>query len=153
VKESVGNIWDYYSKGSWVCITTNGNLKSDGTAVMGKGIALEAAHRIPNLPKMLGQRISSYIDMPSKGNRLNPFPDIHLCCFPTKWNWWEKSDLCLIAVSASELVEYVEEAHIQIKTPIYLPRPGCANGGLDWENVKPVLEHYLDDRFIVLMLS
>ena len=33
---------------------------------------------------------------------------------------------------------------------VLLPKPGCANGGLNWEQVKPLLEQYLDDRFTII---
>ena len=33
---------------------------------------------------------------------------------------------------------------------IYLPKVGCGNGGLKWEDVKPHLK-FLDDRFIVII--
>jgi len=33
---------------------------------------------------------------------------------------------------------------------VYLPRPGCGYGYLDWEIVKKELEPILDDRFIVI---
>lgn len=155
MKEIVGNIWDYYDKGHWICVTTNGNIKKNGEAVMGKGLALEATKKVPefsghSLQYWLGTRISVYSNDPFKGNRLNSFSEVKVFCFPTKWNWWDKSDLCLIAVSAFELWEYVENAYIHIEAPIYLPRVGCGNGGLKWEEVKVILEKYLDDRFVVV---
>ncbi len=33
-----------------------------------------------------------------------------------------------------------------------LPRVGCGNGSLDWEDVQPILERHLDDRFILVSL-
>ena len=33
---------------------------------------------------------------------------------------------------------------------VVLPRLGCGLGQLRWDDVKPILERYLDDRFIVL---
>jgi hypothetical protein len=32
---------------------------------------------------------------------------------------------------------------------IAIPRPGCGNGKLRWDVVKPAIEHALDDRFTV----
>ena len=33
---------------------------------------------------------------------------------------------------------------------VVLPRPGCGNGGLRWQDVRPLLGLSLDDRFIVV---
>ena len=45
MKEVTGNIWDYPA--DIVCITTNGSTTRNGSAVMGKGIALQAKERYP----------------------------------------------------------------------------------------------------------
>lgn len=33
---------------------------------------------------------------------------------------------------------------------ILIPKPGCGNGGLKWEDVKKQIEPLLDDRFIII---
>lgn len=33
---------------------------------------------------------------------------------------------------------------------VVLPRPGAGNGGLEWKDVRPILEEILDDRFTIL---
>ena len=69
--------------------------------------------------------------------------------FPVKYNWYEKADLDLIDRSARELKTLFPEGSSGLD-PIYLVRPGCMNGKLDWEDVKPVLEKYLNNNFIIV---
>ncbi len=149
-----GNLWDYECDA--IVITTNGFVKNNGEAVMGRGCALEAANRIDNLPARLGQHIKNH------GNTLTVFWEgyqgyngedgdiwsIDLITFPVKHNWWEKADLELIEQSCIDLKSWANETSYWKK--ILIPRPGCGNGGLDWEDVKPILEKYFDDRFYVI---
>lgn len=57
MKEVTGNIWDYHEKGYWIVITTNGTVKANGEAVMGRGVALQAKRKYQGLPWRLGQEI------------------------------------------------------------------------------------------------
>ena len=139
MKEITGNIWDYYDKGNWIVLTTNGTVRKDGACVMGRGVALQAKQRFPNLPFMLGSFISI------TGNKSYWFRSYRIITFPVKHNWWEKAILGLIENSCNLLVK-----DFPANFPIYMVRPGCGNGGLEWKDVKPVLEKYLDDRFIVV---
>ena len=139
MKEVVGNIWDYHKQGHWIVITTNGSVKSNGNAVMGRGIALQAKSRFLLLAYDLG------IHIRCNGNILGVFPSYKLMTFPVKYNWWEGASLELIKSSCKELVQFSD-----IAKKIYMVRPGCSNGGLDWKDVKPILEKYLDDRFVVV---
>ncbi len=152
MKEITGDIWDFHEKGCWIVITTNGNVKANGEAVMGKGIALQAKTRFPALPLDLGRRIKgcamSYGEW-SEGNNLKVFHQYRIITFPTKHNWWEKADLVLIEESCRQL----QAACHGNQDTKYLVRPGCGIGGLDWKDVKPILEKYLDDRFIVVERS
>jgi len=140
MREVTGDIWDYHNQGHWIVITTNGTVRKDGACVMGRGVALQAKGRFPQMPYRLGDCIKKF------GNHLTLQPYCCIFTFPVKHNWWEKADLSLIERSCKELFD----ACSPFKPPFYLVRPGCGNGQLGWENVKPILEKYLDDRFIVV---
>lgn len=142
--EVVGNLWDYPADVR--VITTNGFIRKDGCCVMGRGCAKEAAEKWPDLPKVLGDLIKGF------GNHCHLlFRDPVLASFPVKHNWFEKADLELIRRSAQELVALAtDQTWIDGWKTVVLPRPGCGNGQLRWEDVKPVLEPILDDRFHVI---
>lgn len=145
MREINGDIWDYYDKGKWIVITTNGTIKNNGDAVMGRGIALQAKNRFPELPKELGELLEA------EGNRLFIYLKKRLFTLPVKHNWWEKADLTLIERGIYELGEIYDDCPGMVSSDICLPRVGCGNGKLNWEDVKPILEKYLkDDRFIVV---
>lgn len=136
---------DLWSSPGVIVITTNGFVKRNGEAVMGRGCAAEAKQRYPSLPVLLGRLLSAY------GNRcfLMTLPDIgELITFPVKHNWYEVADSVLIERSAKQLVAIADNWGFE---EIWLPRPGCGNGKLSWEHVvKPLLEPILDDRFIIV---
>jgi len=144
MKEIKGNIWDFYKKGYFIVIPTNGTVKSNGKAVMGKGLALEANQRFYGVDKELGKHISISGNVP-----LFLF-NLRLITFPVKHNWWEKADIKLIEESAKLIAE--QSKKFIPDENIYIPCVGCGNGRLDWKNVKPILEKYLNEKFIVILL-
>lgn len=144
------NIFELPQNGEAMCVTTNGITKADGTAVMGKGIALEA-DQIFHLSNLLGKYLKQY------GNRafnLGRFQRPNgavftIFSFPTKHDWKENSDITLICKSAEQLMEMCTKFGI---TKCYLTPPGCGCGNLSYENlVKPWISQILDDRFIVVL--
>lgn len=140
--EVTGDLWELARHGVLV-ITTNGSLNNLGECVMGRGIALEAKKRFPDIAKKLGGYIQQY------GNRcfnLGRYGDYRLVSFPTKHNWNLPADPELIASSARQLVEMTDKFGWSV---VYMPRPGCGYGRLSWEQVKPILEPILDGRFFV----
>lgn len=141
MKELTGDLWDFHARGCFICITTNNTIKKNGECVMGRGIAAQAKKRFAQLPFLLGDKIQRV------GNGVHVFGALHLIMFPVKWNWNERADLALIQVSAQQLVDYCDQCKVN---EVYLPRPGCGNGGLRWSVVKPFLEPILDDRFTIV---
>jgi len=145
MKFSFSNLWNFWKQKEEVviCITTNGTVKKNGEAVMGKGCALEAKLKFSNFPIDLGYRIKKY------GNNIHCFSTNFgtIVTFPTKHNYWEQADIKLIERSCQQLVKATNQNNWQ---KIILPQPGCGAGGLKWEEVKPILEKYFDDRFEVV---
>lgn len=143
--EVTGNLWMYPADVR--VITTNGTIKKNGECVMGRGCAAEAKQMFPWLPKMLGD------DIKARGNRPHHFkPSDYredIWTFPVKHNWMEKADLELIRASAQYLANIFSHPE-ESETIVVLPRPGCGNGQLKWEDVKPILAPILDDRFHVI---
>jgi len=147
VKEIKGDIWE--SGANAICVTTNGIVKNDGKAVMGAGIAEQAAKRYPPLPDYLGHCLRQL------GNHVFIFPlasngldlvDPMIVTFPTKNDWKKNSDIELILQSAKELVVIADQHRWK---RVALPRAGCGKGGLKWEQIRPLLQQILDDRFEV----
>ena len=132
-----GNLWTYTADVR--VITTNGTVKANGECVMGRGCAAEAKKKFPKLPLLLGASIRTH------GNTVQYFVDQNLFSFPVKHQWWEMADLELIRESAKDL-----QRKLLGSSTCVLPRPGCGNGGLRWQDVKPVIADILDDRFHVI---
>lgn len=133
-----GNIWTKYDEGSPICITTNGIVRRDGCAVMGRGVAWEAAQRFPYIQRELGEQLQRI------GNHVSYFSQYHLFTFPVKHHWQQPAELALIERSVGEIM-----GSPFVHRTVYLPKPGCGNGLLKWESVEPVVAK-LDDRFVIL---
>lgn len=142
--EREGDLWNMDC--NWLCITTNGIIRSDGKAVMGRGVALQAKERIPLIDTILAEKLIKNGNIVSA---LLSYENKWIISFPTKHNWRDKSDLDLIISSAQQLKKHFDS---QSKKPIVLlPRPGCANGGLEWSLVKDAIKPILtDDEFIIV---
>ncbi len=142
MKEITGNLWDYVNDGC-IVITTNGVVNNKGECVMGRGTAAQAKKRYPGLAIRIGNMIKKH------GNHVWLFDvdETFLITFPVKHRWQEPADPELISQSVDEMLETVSYA-FAVKE-VFMPRPGCGNGGLDWKDVKPLLSK-LDDRFTIV---
>jgi len=127
------------------CVTTNGAVDKYNRAIMGAGVARQARDRYPQLALELGRVLRH------DGNQVYYWPKIALFTFPTKNNNWRApSDIELIKRSCGQLM-WLLDANTSIRR-VNLPRPGCMNGQLLWEDVKPRISPLLDDRVVIVSL-
>jgi len=112
------------------------------SGVMGAGIALEFKLRYPEM-------FSDYIDRCNKKNIVLGKPqiyeytsDIWIMNFPTKGNWRFPSKIQWIEQGLKYFVDNYKARDIE---SIAFPKLGTSNGGLEWEDVKPLMETYLSD--------
>ncbi len=113
--------------------------------VMGKGIALQFKEQFPNNFKV-------YVDACKKGLmkvgellvvKEHTFSgDKWIINFPTKTEWFRKSQYKFIEEGLKQLADTIRQYNIK---SIAIPPLGCGNGGLKWEKVKPLMEKYLGD--------
>jgi len=162
---------------SAICITTNGYWTLRGEAVMGRGVAEQAAKKWPFIKKKLGYMLNlhgTHVYLLSKkrhvGNHKVPY---HVVSFPVKPKmgistgknvvrnlrskfpegkqvpgYLLRANLKLIKRSAEELVELADARGWKT---VALPKPGCGAGELKWEAVREVLKPILKGkRFIIV---
>lgn len=108
--------------------------------VMGKGIALQFKQAYPENFRQYEKACRAKEVQPgqmftvSTGCLLNPK---YIINFPTKRHWKNKSKIEDIKSGLIALVEEVQRLGI---TSIAIPPLGCGNGGLNWQEVKPLME-------------
>ena len=108
--------------------------------VMGKGIALQFKKKWPANFKAYADACKAHQVKPGfmfvyhVGELVKPK---YIINFPTKDHWRGKSHIKFIQDGLVNLVEQIKTLGI---SSIAIPPLGCGNGGLDWLQVKPLLE-------------
>lgn len=112
--------------------------------VMGKGIALAFKKAFPH--NFLVYQKAFAAKQLAIG-RLLVVNDVNLLLgqkfiinFPTKTHWRLPSEYSYISQGLDALKNYLEENDVR---SVAMPAPGCGNGGLDWNKVKPMIEEKL----------
>jgi len=112
----------------------------NGVGVMGKGIALQFKQAYPENFRQYEKACRVKEVQPGQmftvptGSLLNPG---YIINFPTKRHWKNKSQIEDIKSGLLALVAEVKRLGI---TSIAIPPLGCGNGGLNWQEVKPLIE-------------
>lgn len=113
--------------------------------VMGKGIALQVKQRWPEVDRAYraaskrGEVVLGHMHVVERGG-LGDGPRF-VINFPTKDHWRSRSKLSDVEAGLTELRALVEKLAIG---SIAIPPLGCGNGGLNWDDVRPLIEQALD---------
>ncbi len=146
MKYMSGDIWELTDQlRGWAVIPTNTTIRSDGKAVMGAGLAKEAAERFPGLPERLAEHIKIF------GEGI--YTEMPIVCLPTKHNWRQPSRIEWIEQGCRDLYRFGQLlSSVGHEQPIFLPKLGCGLGGLNWERqVRPLVDTILEgDRFVLV---
>lgn len=108
--------------------------------VMGKGMALQFKRAFPanyrDYVKVCraGGLVPGSLFVFATGEITNPK---YIINFPTKRHWRARSHLEYIRNGLEALMREVREKHI---LAIAIPALGCGNGGLQWAQVRPMIE-------------
>lgn len=151
----VGDVFELAPEGSVICITTNGEVKQNGDAVMGRGIALIANTSLKPIShhSSLSRRLANYLlEYGNRAFHLGKYTHVPtgkvftIVSFPTKEGWRDPSLTPLISKSLSELLDMANRFGWE---NIYLPAPGTENGLLRWNDIQSLLVE-LDSRFTII---
>jgi hypothetical protein len=161
IKEDIRKLWKL---GEIVCVTINGYIKKDGSAVMGRGNALAMADMIPELPHRLGEylktaglkvgffyeRIIAFPVKPKSCPIDHALADVRYLYINSSSvpGYHCKASVELISKSAKELVEL---AKTMADKNIYLPLPGIGNGGLSIQDIFSSISVLYEASNIVLV--
>lgn len=117
--------------------------------VMGKGLALAFKKQFPHNYKIYKKAcknktidIGKLLLVSDFNNESNLERKQFVINFPTKKHWRSPSKIEYIEEGLKDLVRVIETQKFE---SVAIPALGCGLGGLEWENVKLVLEKYLRD--------
>ncbi len=132
IHESHGNLLDSDAEALVNTVNTVG--------VMGKGIALQFRRRFPDMFRAYeraakrGEVRLGQMHVWESGAMTGPRFVIN---FPTKGHWRARSRLSDIEAGLADLVQVVRAKSI---SSIAVPPLGCGSGGLEWAEVRPLIE-------------
>lgn len=145
ISYTTGNLFDSHAQALVNTVNTQG--------VMGKGIALQFKERYPNNYKSYRQACKDQKVVIGKmfiteeremdGNKRL------IINFPTKQHWRNSSQYSYISSGLQDLRQEIIDRDI---ASIAIPALGSCNGGLDWNNVKRMIEEYLHDLDCQIMI-
>ena len=149
--EVYGDIWNWHARSAFIVIPVNIGWKKDGENVMGRGLAVQAVQRWPEVSRTWGRICREQ----GSAATATVEPAHRLIFFPTKplnvrkpWaSWTADASLPLIERSARALAVIGDS----LRVPIALPLVGCGNGRLKEAVVLPTLRAALSANCFILV--
>jgi hypothetical protein len=138
------DIWALFKKDTNIVIPTNISVKANGDAVMGRGLAYQAAKNIPELPRLYGKAIKA-------GKTIDGFyvfPKLGIVTLAVKRHWKEDADIKLIE-SQLELLQRSAEK-LDYGT-LLMPVIGTGFGRLYYEQVLPLILKYSFKEMLIVI--
>ena len=116
----------------------------NSVGIMGKGIALQFKHHYPEYFLAYKEACRNGLVKPGVPTfkKDSATRGQMICSFPTKLHWRNPSQVEWIESGLRILAEAAVSMNLNI---VGMSRPGCGNGGLDWNTqVKHLAEKYLE---------
>ncbi|MBX2930288.1 MAG: macro domain-containing protein [Saprospiraceae bacterium] len=120
--------------------------------VMGKGIALQFREQFPENYKQYRAAVKNgelhtgkmFVTEMQRMDQLR-----YIINFPTKQHWKAPSQMAYIREGLHDLRRVLIEKNIR---SVAIPPLGCGNGGLDWQEVRPLIEAAIGDLNIDIVI-
>lgn len=167
INQIEADLWELYEAGETIVIPVNFRM------ICGRGLASQWKSKFPEHAKIARDQsiVLKFIDAFNKNipfNEEEALVSIYsknnvrfaLCCgllttnhiifFPTKKDWYEKSDLALVE-KGMEKLSYIAK-YFYKPNKIFLPRIACGFGERDWESeILPIVQKYYEDNMIIVV--
>jgi len=134
----------YFTKGNIINSDSEALVNTVNTVgVMGKGIALAFKKAFPENFKIYkndcdNNNFKIGDILVTQTGQLTPK---YILNFPTKEHWRGRSKIQYIEIGMKKFVNVLEEYEIK---SVAIPPLGCGNGGLNWDEVKPIILKAID---------
>lgn len=111
---------------------------------MGAGLALDVAERYPEIEMIYKKACKDGSLAIGKPLLTSARDGKILLLFPTKNDWRNRSEIEYIESGIKYFNEQIITNFSIGQMPLHIPKLGCGLGGLDWEEVNPIIEKYFN---------
>lgn len=139
-----GDMFSIWGKTDMFLFTANPIINKQGLAVMGRGIALQLAERVPTIRRDFAERMRLLAEFwgPCNCDIIDRYDDQSVGFFMVKDHWKNQARLDIIERSCKELDSWIMDDAMD---RVDLNFPGIGNGKLKRGDVLPIIEKLPDN--------